>query len=339
MDRPLRIWVNRSYATAVHTLRMLRSNPDGVPVHLVASHADPDSPVMTAADDVVAEPDGVEGEYASAAARICAARAVDVLWPTWQSAAVAEAAATFMAHGTAPLVCPGSAARLCTDKGAVYAALSGGAVPIPAHHVVTTAAELTAAYADLRGVGLVCVKPVTGSGADGFRVLRDEPAGSEELFGPLRPHAHVDDVAAALMTGAAPALLVMPVLPGSEFSIDVLALDGTLLAGVVRCKRPGVRSVEVIDAPGLLLVAAEVVSSLGLSLLANVQLRVDIAGRPMLLEVNARASAGLYQTAVTGLNLPWAAVRLLLDGAVPPQTPTLPARLATVQTAIPLAAA
>lgn len=47
--------------------------------------------------------------------------------------------------------------------------------------------------------------------------------------------------------------------------------------------------------------------------LSNVQVRFR-NGEPVLLEANPRASAGIYQTALTGVNLPWAAVRLLLRG-------------------------
>ncbi|MFE3546062.1 ATP-grasp domain-containing protein [Nocardia sp. NPDC059177] len=49
-----------------------------------------------------------------------------------------------------------------------------------------------------------------------------------------------------------------------------------------------------------------------LAYLTNVQLRYR-RGEPVLLEANPRPSAGLFHTAFADVNLPWAAIRLLLD--------------------------
>lgn len=328
--------MNRSYSTAMHSLVLLRENPDGIPVHLFASHADPDSPVLAAADTVVPEPAGVGEVYAHGALELCAEKKIDVFWPTWHAPALAVRRRAFASAGTALLACDLPGLALCTDKARVYAALAGTRVPVPCHHVARTPEDLYLAFAALRRSGQVCVKPLTGAGAVGFRILRDVPADAASLFGPLYADAHVDDVAAALDHPDAPPLLVMPLLPGPELSVDVLARDGVLLGGLIRCKRDGVRSVEVIDDPAPLALAADIVAALGLSMLVNIQFRFDDRGRPMLLEVNARASGGLYQTAVAGWNLAWAAVRLLLDGEVTLPLPRVPQRLVTVPSTISL---
>jgi hypothetical protein len=55
----------------------------------------------------------------------------------------------------------------------------------------------------------------------------------------------------------------------------------------------------------------------------------------VLLEANPRPSAGVFQTAFTGLNLPWAAVRLLVRGepGVLPE-PRLGGRVAVTESAV-----
>jgi hypothetical protein len=69
--------------------------------------------------------------------------------------------------------------------------------------------------------------------------------------------------------------------------------------------------------------------------LVNVQFR-SFQGRPALLEINTRPSGGLYQTALAGVNLPWAAVELALGRPVGPLRPATGAAFVLVPSVVPL---
>ena len=84
--------------------------------------------------------------------------------------------------------------------------------------------------------------------------------------------------------------------------------------------------------PGL---AAELVEHFELDGLVNVQFR-SFEGRPALLEINSRPSGGLYQTALAGVNLPWAAVQVALGHDPGPLRPRLGAQYVSVSSVIPL---
>jgi hypothetical protein len=75
--------------------------------------------------------------------------------------------------------------------------------------------------------------------------------------------------------------------------------------------------------------------------LSNTQVRYwrgpdDELAHPYLLEVNTRAAGGLFQTALAGVNLPWAAVLLAAGDPVPSLQPVFGAAYAQVGSLVEL---
>ena len=300
-------------------------------MRILATHVSADSPVLAVADVTEPEPedDLTEEQYVDWALGVCARHDVDVFIPRLHAAAIAGARARFADLGVGTVVPPRAAILLLDDKVSAYRDAARDGLPVPPYRVVRTGAELLAAYDDLASrFGAVCVKPVSGVGGDGFRELIRRGPTLLELLGPLEPRVDVRIAAAALdrERAAVPPLLVMPLLPGPEVSVDCLAdADGALLAAVPRSKR-GYRRFLVED-PAAIAVARAVVARHRLSFLSNVQVRywqqpgADAAPRPYLLETNPRASGGIAQTALAGVNLPWAAVELALGRRPAPLRP------------------
>lgn len=342
----LRIWLNRTYATHAHTIGLLRANPESEPVHVTATHVDPSSPVMLVADETEPEPSGPAGSelsdeaYVAWALDLCARRSIDIFWPRQRLAAIAAARRAFDDAGVGLVASPAEAASLLDDKAAAYRDAEAAGLAVPPWRVVSTGAELREAYELLRPLGDVVCKPVRGVGADGYRVLTDRPLTLEELVGPLPPRAHLDEAAAALdQSPGTVELLVMPYLPGPEVSVDCLADDeGDLLAAVPRSKVKPYRA--IVDDPEAVEVARRIVKRHRLGSLSNTQVRYwqqpgsDDGPRPYLLETNARVAGGIFQTILSGLNLPWAAVRLAQGRPVSLPEPALGATYATVSSLV-----
>jgi biotin carboxylase len=336
MSGPLRVWVNRSYATAVHSLRQLKDNPDGAPVHLLASHVDPDSPILTAADEVVPELVGTGSRYVEQAVRRCRDEQIDVFWPCWQTGPIADAVVEFEAIGTKVLIAPAAGIAICEDKALTYLVAAAAGIPVPPHVVVRTGAELRAAYTELAAAEPLCIKPTVATGATGFRIIRAGCLEPADLLGDVLPVATLDDLARALDASDPPPMLLMPFLGGPEYSVDLLIDPDRTAAAMVRRKVDDQRRADLIDAPEIAKLAVVVAECVGVSMLVNVQFRADDDGQLWLLEVNARASGGLHQAAAAGWNLPWAAVRLVLGDAVSLPPPRLPVSLVHVPTPIVL---
>ncbi|WP_326595219.1 ATP-grasp domain-containing protein [Streptomyces sp. NBC_01803] len=335
----LRIWLSSAGAATTQVMRMLRDNPDAAHVRVYGTNVDPAAPALAACDVGEIEPHRVSNDdYAEFAIDFCRRHGIDVLIPPRRLDALAVHTDAFAAVGTRLMCSSPGAVDVLTSKSRTYEAARSIGVPVPDWRVVSDADGLRAAVEDLTRAGeTVCIKPAGEYSAFGFRILDDSPLSIRDLLAPARPLVSVDAVAAALKRAAdehesVPQFIVMPYLEGPEVSVDCLSTPGgTLLAGIPRAKQGRYRL--LLDNPAYTAIAERLVGHFRLAYLSNVQLR-HRNGQPVLLEANPRPSAGIFQTAFTGVNLPWAAVRLLLTGDPGPLTPLrLGGRVAVTETA------
>jgi len=140
----------------------------------------------------------------------------------------------------------------------------------------------------------VIVKPRRGSGSRGI--------------------AQVDSADELVARDLGDDMLVQELLPGEEYSVDVLAdAQGSVRAAVPRVRQRvdsgvSVAGYTLVD-PELERFAVTVVEALGLPFVANVQVRRDRSGRPALLEINPRVPGSLALTVAAGVDM----VRLAVD--------------------------
>ncbi len=336
--KPVRIWLNRNYATTVHLLNMLRDNPHGVPVELYGSHSDPTSPMLTACDRRLRDPLVTDPDFVDQVLDLCRQHEIDVMLPVAGQSLIAHRADEFQAIGTALICPPAWAIDTLADKEATYSALAGSAL-VPPWRVARTLAEFDDAVADLADHWTphrpLIMKPIRGVGADGVRFLTRNGPDLKSLLGPVGPMTAVSVVRQALRVAFdIPPLMVMPYLAGPETSVDVLASRGRTVVAVPRTKSGRQRVIG--GDPTLLGLSAELVDHFELDGLINVQFR-SFEGRPALLEINSRPSGGLYQTSLTGVNMVWAAVALAVGRDPGELRPRLGTEFVTVSATVPLA--
>ncbi len=152
----------------------------------------------------------------------------------------------------------------------------------------------------------VFAKPRFGAGSRGVRIVRDR--------------------AALEALPADEGLIVQDLLPGEEYSVDVLAdLTGHVVAAVPRTRARVDSGVAIagrtVHDPGLEETAAAVARAIGLVGVANVQLRRDREGRPALLEVNPRFPGALPLTIAAGVDIPSLVVDLFMGRGIPDSIP------------------
>ncbi len=145
-------------------------------------------------------------------------------------------------------------------------------------------------------------KPRSGAGSRGIRVVPDRAA-LEAL--------PIDE-----------GLIVQDLLPGEEYSVDVIAdADGRVVAAVPRTRTRVDSGVSIagrtVRDAELEETAAAVARAIGLVGVANVQLRRDRAGRAALLEVNPRFPGALPLTIAAGVDIPSLVVDLYTGRALP----------------------
>jgi carbamoyl-phosphate synthase large subunit len=182
----------------------------------------------------------------------------------------------------------------CLDKLALAEACAG------------TARVPTTMVMDARGKAAdwtfpVIIKPRRGAGSRGVHLVADRA----EL------EAMPDDES----------IIIQANLPGEEYSVDVIASGGTLVAAVPRTRARVDSGVSIagqtVRDPELQRQAGLVAAAIGLDGVANVQLRRDSDGLPALLEVNPRFPGALPLTIAAGVDLPVLALALALGESLP----------------------
>ncbi|MFF2379408.1 ATP-grasp domain-containing protein [Streptomyces sp. NPDC058108] len=309
----VRVWLNRTYAENVFFMDQLRSNPQRRAVEIHATHGDPDSPVLAAADTAAMEPDGLSpAAYVEYALDQCARHSVDVFVPVLHQQAIVAHRAEFAALGTALLAPSAEAVAVFQDKATAYQAVQAVGVPVPPWWRVRTPEELTAAVELLEADGhRACFKPAAGAGGVGFRVLTRTPFSMMHLSGFPSPYVPLDLVVEAMRQTDEPVdWLVMPRLAEPEVSVDCLTgPDGVVRMAVGRTKNGRRRGFTLH--PSWIEPARLLAEAFGLHYLTNIQFRM-LGDEPVLMDVNTRPAGGLHQLAQCGVNAPWAAVQLAL---------------------------
>ncbi|MDX3368343.1 ATP-grasp domain-containing protein [Streptomyces sp. ME02-6987-2C] len=313
MASPVRVWLNRTYAENVFFMDQLRRNPADRAVEIHATHGDPDSPVLAAADTAEPEPEGLSpAGYVEYALAQCARRGIDVFVPRLHQSAIVAHRAEFEALGTALLAPPPEAVAVFRDKVIAYEAVRAIGVPVPPWWRVRTADELVLAVEELEAGGhRACFKPASGAGGVGFRMVTRDPFSLTHLNGFPSPSVPLPLVVEALRAAEEPVdWLVMPRLEQPEVSVDCLTgPDNRIRLAVGRTKNGRRRGFTLHEQ--WLTPARRIAETFGLHHLSNVQFRM-YGDRPVLMDVNTRPAGGLHQLALCGVNVPWAAVRLAL---------------------------
>ncbi|GHD00144.1 hypothetical protein GCM10010313_11030 [Streptomyces violarus] len=309
----VRVWLNRTYAENVFFMDQLRRNPSDRAVEIHATHGDPDSPVLAAADTAELEPEGLSpAGYVEYALVQCARRGIDVFVPRLHQSAIVAHRAEFEAAGTAVLAPPPEAVAVFHDKVIAYEAVQAIGVPVPPWYRVRSEGELVAAVEELEAGGhKACFKPASGAGGVGFRVITRSPFSLSQLNGFPSPHVPLELVLEALRQAEEPVdWLVMPRLEQPEVSVDCLTgPDNRVRMAVGRTKNGRRRGFTLHEQ--WLDPARRLAEGFGLHYLSNIQFRM-FGDRPVLMDVNTRPAGGLHQLSLCGINAPWAAVQLAL---------------------------
>ncbi|MFJ7904421.1 ATP-grasp domain-containing protein [Streptomyces sp. NPDC096198] len=309
----VRVWLNRTYAENVFFMDQLRRNPCDRAVEIHATHGDPDSPVLAAADTAEPEPEGLSpAAYVEYALDQCVRRGIDVFVPRLHQDAIVAHRAEFAAVGTALLAPPAEAVAVFRDKDTAYHAAGSIGVAVPPWWRVTDEDQLVAAVEELEAGGhRACFKPAAGAGGVGFRVITRAPFSMAQLNGFPGPQVPLDLVARAVREAEEPVdWLVMPRLAEPEVSVDCLTgTDNLIRMAVGRTKNGRRRGFTLHER--WLEPARRLAEGFGLHHLSNIQFRM-YDGEPVLLDVNTRPAGGLHQLSQCGVNAPWAAVQLAL---------------------------
>ncbi|MHC5797036.1 ATP-grasp domain-containing protein [Lacisediminihabitans sp. FW035] len=240
-------------------------------------------------------PRGADPEFVSAVISLCVADSLTVLFSTVDVELPPLAARRAELGGAVLAAASLATLEVTLDKFALSERATGFA------RVPTTRLVGPASTAEDWAFPII-VKPRRGAGSRGVRLVPDR--------------------AALDALGDDETLIAQELLPGAEFSVDVFAdAAGHVIAAVPRTRTRVDSGVSIAgrtlrDAE-LESTAADVARAIGLTGVANVQLRYDTAGVAALLEVNPRFPGAMPLTIAAGVDMPSLALDLALGRELP----------------------
>lgn len=149
----------------------------------------------------------------------------------------------------------------------------------------------------------LCVKPIQGIFAQGFWRLDTGVDVAWDSFSHLyetdEKTIHIDEFLHAYANSQWVSqrpipMLLMPYLPGQEYSVDVVCERGEVLAAVTRYKVGRVQHVGFDDA--VMDLVTKVVATVNADGIISVQTKADEVGNHQVLEINSRPSGGIGYT-------------------------------------------
>jgi carbamoyl-phosphate synthase large subunit len=270
---------------------------EGEPVEMLAADIDPFAAglYLVDANRRFLVPRGADPRFAGDVLARCAREGIDVVVPTVDTELLPLARMREEFDGIRLVLASEETLPDCLDPWAL-APRPPGRVRVPWTVVVDGAFDPDAI--ELPAI----VKPRSGSGSRGIRLV-----------------SRRDELAALERDGS---LLVQEHLPGPEHSLDVLARSDGHVAAVVPRERLKVDSGIAVTGrtlhdDALDAFAREVADAIGLTTVANVQVKDDADGEPALLEVNPRFPGTMPLTIAAGVDMPRLAIGEALGTPIP----------------------
>lgn len=247
---------------------------------------------------------------------ICQKEKVDLVFPcvTAELEALSLKREAFLQKGVRIAVMEADKITLANDKGLLLNFIRDQGLPTPEFTLLENTAALKEAVRQSPRFSTegFCVKAVTGNGSRGVR-LCDPKMDAAKLFFMTKPNSlHMSPEALYdLLEKAEPwpkKLILMELLPGDEYSVDIVAGQGRVLAQVCRVGlsvSSGNQTLSrVVDRPDILKVCSEVVKAGGFSGNLGFDLKCDAQGRPYIIECNPRLTGGIVVCLAAGANMP-----------------------------------
>lgn len=340
----IRVWYNKSFSFIYNAIQLIKQQDTAQEFSLIVSHTQSHARALQIADESYLEPTGLVGKsYVDWCLAFCQQQQIAVFVVGKEAQTIARYQALFEQIGVRLLlVANADTLDLLEDKAQFAQQLPAHIAQLPDTVTVTSYQEFEQAYQQLRARhGCLSIKPAVSIFGLGFRKIDEQGdclqhilKGDEYIVG-LQELRHAMQQQAQFGP-----LLLMEFLDGDEWSVDCVADQGRLWAAIQRRKfmaKKGVPSQYLDDNPDITTMCQQLTSYLKLNGQFNIQFRAGQKGI-RLLEINARPSGGMAMACLSGVNLPYFALKALINGydSLPPARPKTGIYVGEVSVAVAL---
>ena len=275
--------------------------------------------------------------YIDTVLEICKKESVDIYFPSISAevSKVSKRRNDFEIIGTIVSISNEQSVAIANNKLLTYQTLEKAGIPVPRFIGVHSVEEFVEGC---KYMGYpekpVCIKIVNGSGSRGVRII-DAKKSRYEIFAHEKPnsfYASYEDMLSVLKSvPQLDELMLLEVMHGPEFTVDMLADNGKVLYEVGRENVVSLMSIaqeSVIKYDGhAYKVAKDVVELLKMDGNVGIDFMRDDNGVAVLMDINPRTTATLSLLAAGGLNLRYLRIKQLLGEPLPKCEPVYGTRL------------
>ena len=312
------------------TLSCLKNNGERK-IRIIGADMSDDSTILQMCDKAYQVPRATDPEYIDSLLDICKKEKVDFLLPIMSAEleVLAVNKKRFEEIGTKVSVSSPEALHIANNKQRLLNYLKDNDLPCADFQVIHSTEELQECA---RKLGYpekkVCVKAADSSGSRGFRILSAHYS-KLDAFLHEKPSSGVitlEEMCDILRKADVfPELLLMEYLPGAEYTVDLLADEGKVLAFCCRKSLKMENSIMLdavtVDNAAITDLCTGIVTGLKLDGNIGFDIRERSDGTPLIMECNPRITAGIPYYVEAGVNLPYLCIKKLLGVSIPATQP------------------
>ena len=308
-------------------IKCLRNNGER-DIRIIGVDMNPNAGAKDMVDVFYTVPAAKDNDFINKILQICIKEKVEIILPivTRELMKFALNKKLFEMNGIKVSVMNPETLGLVNNKANLLSEMKRLGLLTPEFEVVNTLDELIRACKKLGYPNkAICVKAAEGNGSRGVRILN--PFISRyELFFNEKPNSMYMSYEELINTlkekKEIPQMIIMEYLSGTEYSLDVLADNGSIVSSVCR------KGIKVVTSNMMSLVIDENKSVI--SICNEVVNRFQLEGNlgfdiifdrdqviPYIIEINPRLTAGIVAGAAAGVNLPYLGIKKLLGEKLP----------------------
>lgn len=213
------------------------------------------------------------------------------------------------------VVSPFEALAVANDKARLLQHLKNCEIAVPDFRVAETWEEIENAAIELGfPEKVVCIKPAVSNGSRGFREIRRVQNAFEKFFNekPGNVSISLQELSLILKGNVLPRMVVMEYLPGDEFTVDCLVVNGQARLILPRLRIAMNNGISVKGRfekqPEIQDYCGRILSSLPFDGPVGIQVKQDVDGNYRILEINPRLQGSSTSAMGMGINLPVLAI-------------------------------
>lgn len=270
------------------------------------------------ADSFELLPSANHPEFAKQLLQICRNHSIQIILPlvTRELIPLALHKEAFEKAGIRIPISPVNALEIANNKGKLYQFLQWRGMELPDFRIVENPEQFKTAIDELGYPAKpVCFKPVESNGSRGFRIINTAVSELDLLLNqkPSSVYMTLEEAVRILSAGPFPELLVTEYLPGDEYSVDCLAMNGEPVMVVPRLRKRMINGISVegefVKEEAIITYCSQIIRELQLHGNIGIQVKANAEGKFLVLEINPRVQGTISAGLGAGINLPLLALK------------------------------